>query len=271
MFDALPDELAHALTTAAPRLGPYGDVRYCAEVESTNDVALSVAAAGAAEGVSVIADAQRRGRGRRGQGWFSPPEAGIYLSVIVRPDAAHGLVPMLTIGAGVAVAEAVEVVSGLPVELKWPNDLVIGRPWRKLGGVLAEAVSTGARLDAVVVGVGINIRNTAFPPELAGRATSIETELGRGIDRGLLVVELLARLRAMMAHVRSGDHASVASRWRRLAASGLDASVQWAGPQGVRRGVARDIADDGALLVEAGGHLERIVGGPVTWEGLSVE
>jgi BirA family biotin operon repressor/biotin-[acetyl-CoA-carboxylase] ligase len=270
MFDPLPDELAHALAAGAPRLGPYADVRYCAEVDSTNDVALALASAGASEGVSVIADLQRRGRGRRGHDWFSPPEAGLYLSVIIRPDAVHGPVPMLTIGAGVAMAEAVADVCSLPVELKWPNDLVIGRPWRKLGGVLAEAASAGGRIDAVVVGVGINIRRAAYPRELADRVTSVETELGRGIDRGVLAVELLARLREVMAAVHAGDRAGVAARWRRFAAPGLDAPVRWSGPRGLCRGVARGIADDGALLVEADGHIQRVVAGAVTWEGLSI-
>src|SRR5690606_16318828 len=127
--DLLPDDLAAALDGATARLESFARVHYCHEVESTNDLALALAAEGAPEGVSVMAGAQRRGRGRRGHEWFSPPGVGLYLSVIVRPEMAPGPLPLLTIGAGVAMAEAVVATTGLPVELKWPNDLVIGRPW----------------------------------------------------------------------------------------------------------------------------------------------
>lgn len=271
MFEALPDDLADALALASPRLGPYASVHYVPETDSTNDVALSMVSGGAPEGTSVIADLQRRGRGRRGHDWFSPAEAGLYLSVIVRPDAAQGQLPMLTIGAGVAVAEAVSSVSRLPVELKWPNDLMIGRPWRKMGGVLAEAATSGTRIEAVVVGIGINIRPAAYPRELAGQVTAIEAELGRPIDRARLVVELLAQTRAVMSLIHAGHQRRVAQRWRRFASAGLDAPVRWREPRGVLRGTARDIDDEGALLVETATGSERVIAGAVTWEGLSRE
>lgn len=271
MFEPLPEELAHVLAAAAPRLGTYANVHYQAEVDSTNDLALSLAAAGAVEGTSVLADLQRRGRGRRGHDWYSPAEAGLYLSIVVRPTSPHGWLPMLTIGAGVAMAEAVSAVSGLPVELKWPNDLVIGRPWRKMGGVLAEGVSTGTRIDAVVVGMGINVRRAAYPRELAHRVTSIETELGRSVDRGTLAVELLERTRSIMSLVHAGRRREVGDRWRRFAHAGLNAAVRWDHPDGVRRGVATDIDDDGALLVAVSDGVERLMAGSVMWETLSVE
>lgn len=266
MFEPLPDEIAHALSVASARLGPYAGVHYRSDVDSTNDLALSLAAAGAAEGTSVLADLQRRGRGRRGHDWFSPAEAGLYLSVVVRPATTDGVLPMLTIGAGVAVAESVRTVSGLPVELKWPNDLVIGRPWRKMGGVLAEAVSVGARMDAVVVGMGINIRRAAYPAELADRVTSIETEIGRAVERATLVVELLAEMRAVLTLIHAGQQPRVADRWRAFARAGLGARVRWQTTQGERHGVAKDIDDQGALVVDVDGVDERIIAGAVTWE-----
>src|SRR5690606_14769661 len=132
-FDPVPDELAVALAREAGPLGPFARLRYCAVVESTNDVALALASAGEPEGTSVLAEQQTRGRGRRGRDWHSPPETGLYLSVVVRPPEASRAMAVVTLGAGVAVATAVRTISGLPVELKWPNDVVIGRPWRKLG------------------------------------------------------------------------------------------------------------------------------------------
>lgn len=267
MFEPLPEDLATALAGAAGRLGPYGRLHYRADVESTNDLALSLASAGAPEGTAVLADLQRQGRGRRGHGWFSPPEAGVYLSVIVRPARTEGGVPLLTIAAGVAMAEAVAAVSALPVELKWPNDLVIGRPWRKMGGVLAEAVTSGGHIDAVVVGTGINLRPSAYPPDLTRRATSIDTELGRAIERPGLVVELLARQREVMDLLHRGERSVVATRWERFAGPGLRMPVSWHEASGIRRGTAHGIDIDGALLVATDSGLARVVAGIVTWEG----
>jgi BirA family biotin operon repressor/biotin-[acetyl-CoA-carboxylase] ligase len=273
MSDSLPVDLSHALAEAAPRLGSFADVRYFAELDSTNDSALSLAAKGAAEGTSVLADAQRAGRGRQGHTWFSPPGAGMYLSLIVRPthvDAAGTALSLVTLAAGVAAAEAVSQVGGLPVELKWPNDVVIGRPWRKVGGLLCESVAAGGRIEAVVIGIGINLRPAAYPAEIAHRATSIETELGRPIDRASLVVACLARLRAAMERLREGRGDEVCREWRRFGRAGLEAApVRWHDQGAVRTGTARDIAEDGALLVERDGRVERLIAGEVTWDRLS--
>jgi BirA family biotin operon repressor/biotin-[acetyl-CoA-carboxylase] ligase len=269
-MDALPPDLANALVAAEPRLAGFAHLRYVADVDSTNDVALELANAGAPEGTAVLADRQRAGRGRRGQSWFSPPGAGLYLSVVARPDGAIEGLSLLTLAAGVAVAEAVLAMTALPVELKWPNDLVIGRPWRKLGGILCESAGAGARVDAVVIGVGLNVRQAAWPPELADRATSLEAELGRPFGRSDLVVELLARLREALDRLRAGERDWVSRDWRRFGRAGFGgAPVRWTDPQGVHHGLARDIDADGALVVEAGGVLERLVAGDVVWERLS--
>ncbi len=268
--DALPPDLIHALVAAEPRLAGFARLRYFAEVDSTNDIALALSSAGAPEGTSVLADVQRAGRGRRGRTWFSPPGAGLYLSVIVRLGGSVKTLPLLTLAAGVAAADAVTTTSGLPLELKWPNDLVSGRPWRKIGGLLCESVGSGAEVEAVVVGIGINLRQVAYPPEIADRATSIETELGRPIERAALVVELLARLRDALDRLRAGESRWVSDEWRRWGRAGLGgASVRWSEQGTERRGLARDIDDDGALLVESAGRIERLVAGEVTWERLS--
>ena len=190
MTERLPEDLARALSVARPRLGAFSAVRYAAEVDSTNDIAIELAQAGASHGTAVLADAQRAGRGRRGRVWFSPPGAGVYLSAVVRPPAAMAApLSLVTLAAGVATARAVAAATGLTSELKWPNDLVVGRPWRKLGGILCEAVGVGPSVDAIVLGVGLNLQHTAYPLDVAA-ATSIEDELGRAVDRPAVVVEL---------------------------------------------------------------------------------
>lgn len=258
MAHALPDDLAAALENVRV------DLRFFPEVDSTNDLALELADDGAADGVAVLANAQRAGRGRRGRVWFSPPGAGLYLSVVVR-SGEPGSLALLTLAAGVASAEAVRGVTGLPVELKWPNDLVVGRPWRKLAGILCE--SMGSRLDTVVVGIGINLLDAAYPPDLRGRATSIASELGRPVDRGPVVAACLIELKSRVMQLRQGEEAAVLDAWRRLGAAGLDrAPVRWQDQGSERRGRACGIDDAGALLVEAGGRIERIIAGEVTWD-----
>ena len=178
--------------------------------------------------------------------------------------------PLVTLAAGVAAARAVRALTSLPVELKWPNDLVIGRPWRKLGGVLCEAAGHGADVHAVVVGIGVNLRHVSFPREIAERATSIETELGRAVDRAPLVVELLASLRAAADGLHADDTETICRDWRQFAQAGLSgAGVRWRERDVERRGRATNIDRDGALLVECDGRIERVIAGEVTWEGLS--
>jgi BirA family biotin operon repressor/biotin-[acetyl-CoA-carboxylase] ligase len=267
MFEPLPADLQAAVSLAEPRLGRFNQLRYAAETDSTNDLALSLAVAGAPEGTAVLADFQKDGRGRRGSTWHSPSGAGLYLSVVIRPAGAGGAFRLLTLGVGVAVARAIHAVTALPVELKWPNDLVIGRPWRKLGGVLSEAAGT---IDAVVVGIGVNLLQAAYPPEIADRATSVEAELGRPVGRTPLVVELLAGLRTVVDTLQAGGEDAICRAWRELAGAGLSgAAVRWHDQTVERRGRARDIDTDGALLVESGGRLERLIAGEVRWEGLS--
>jgi BirA family biotin operon repressor/biotin-[acetyl-CoA-carboxylase] ligase len=268
--EPLPLDLAGAIAGAAPRLGGFARVTYLSDTASTNDVALSLAASGAPEGTAVLADLQRAGRGRRGGAWFSPPGAGVYLSVVVRPGALSGRLSIVTLAAGVAAAQAVVASTALPVELKWPNDLVIGRPWRKLGGLLCESVGAGASIDAVVVGIGINVRTAAYPIELADRATALETELGRSVDRAALVVATLQALHDVFDRLRSDGTEWVGEQWRRFGKAGLDgASIRWHDQSGERRGLARGLDETGALVVDCAGRTERLISGEVQWERLS--
>ena len=146
----VPSEIADALARAAGRLGRIGSqVLYFQTIGSTNDVAALLAEQAAGEGAVVFADEQTAGRGRRGHTWFSPLATGLYVSVVLAPRRARvdpeRATMLLTLAAGVALAEAIEVVGGLRVDLKWPNDLFVAR--RKLGGILAEAAGPGPAGD----------------------------------------------------------------------------------------------------------------------------
>jgi len=263
----LPADLAHALAAAAPRLGPFGRVEYCADVGSTNDLALARAAAGAPHGLVILADSQRTGRGRQGREWFSPPGAGLYLSAIVRRAAWGGALSLVTIAAGVAVARGLRAATGLALELKWPNDVVIGRPWRKVAGILCESASVGSRVDAVVMGIGVNVRRSAFPPALADRATALEMETDRPVDPAACAIEVLAALAEVVERIGQPDCGAILDAWREFGRAGLGgATVRWTDQQGERRGLVRDVDETGALVVESDGRMERLVAGEVSWE-----
>ena len=259
----VPEEFVEPLAAVAARLGIFSDRQFLwyPVLPSTNDVAGALAERGAREGCAVIANAQTAGRGRHGRAWASPPGAGLYLSAILRPPP-HA-VPLLTIAAGVAVAEGIQLATGLDSRMKWPNDVYVGE--RKLAGVLAEAGSSSAGVQHVVLGIGINIMPAAYPPDVAARATSIEAELGRGVDRGLLLAECLASLAARYRQLQAGEGEAVTQAWRARAGSTLGRSVEW-DAAGIRyQGVVQDIDATGALLVSTSEGVMRLFSGEVRW------
>jgi BirA family transcriptional regulator, biotin operon repressor / biotin---[acetyl-CoA-carboxylase] ligase len=240
----------------------FDHITHFATVSSTNDVAATLP-----EGAVVVADEQTAGRGRRGRQWFSPRGSGLYVSVVVAPsrsiDAARATA-LLTLAAGVAVAEGIGAAAGLPVQLKWPNDLYVGG--RKLGGILAEAATTGGAVERAVVGFGINIGNAAYPPDVADRATSIERELGgRPVDRERVLHGALASLAQRYDDLLAGRFDGILDAWRARAPTAAGARVTWTSAAGPVDGVTAGIDAAGALLVHAGGRTERIVAGEITW------
>jgi BirA family biotin operon repressor/biotin-[acetyl-CoA-carboxylase] ligase len=268
MSDPIPPEFAAALAGSAQRLGRLGSpAYYFIETSSTNDIAGFLAERDAAEGTIVLASAQTAGRGRLGREWFSPPGAGLYVSVIVREPAAA---PYLTLAGGVAVADGIRAASGLPVEIKWPNDIVApggsaSPRRRKLAGILAEASSGPGSIQHVVLGFGVNLRSAAYPVDIADRATSIETELGRRPDGPRVLVEILAKLSELIESLAARTPAPLLSRWRELAPSSRGTPVQWQGPEGWASGLSAGIADDGALLVRTNDSVQRVIAGEVKW------
>ena len=261
----LPPDLEAALTRHADRLGIFaGRVQYWTSVTSTSDIAARLADHGVEDGTAVLADAQTAGRGRHGRSWHSPPGAGLYLSLVL----AAGDGAYVTLMAGVAVAEAIRGVTGLRVEIKWPNDVVSVASgvtqWRKLAGILAESTRVGAAAERMIVGIGINVRRSERPPELAARATSLEEEIERPVDRGLLLVECLAALVSWRARLAAGGPDGLLTRWRELSPSSRGAMVTWHTLE-ERRGVTEGIDEAGALQVRTARGVERLVGGGVTW------
>jgi BirA family biotin operon repressor/biotin-[acetyl-CoA-carboxylase] ligase len=180
-------------------------------VASTNTLLLQAAAAGAAEGTVYVADEQTAGRGRGGHAWHSAAGEGLYLSALVKPPLPLRDALLLSLATGLAAWQAVNEVTGLDVDLRWPNDLLLAD--RKLGGILVEtAVDPGpdAQLRYAVIGIGINVHQQAFPPDLTALATSLDLESG-GIPtyRTPLAIALLRaldlELTQLEAHSNSTD------------------------------------------------------------------
>jgi len=224
---------------------------------STNTEAARQAAAGAPEGVAVVAREQTAGRGRQQRAWASPRDAGLYFSLVLRPAFEAARWPLITLAAALAVHDALREACLLKTDIKWPNDLLARG--RKLCGILAETAET-PRGRACVLGVGINLNDRAFPPDLEGRATSVEAEAGRAPDREALLRSLTRALDFWYTALGGDDGARrvvVAWESRSSYARGARVRVRLAGE--TFDGLTRGLEPDGALRVETDARQIRIV------------
>jgi BirA family biotin operon repressor/biotin-[acetyl-CoA-carboxylase] ligase len=180
----------------------HGQLRHYFRVNSTNALAMQAGQAGAAEGTVFFAEEQTAGRGRGGHDWHSAPSTGIYVSILLRPAMAPAEVLTLSLMTGLAVAAAVEETTRLKPDLRWPNDLLLSRAAytadggcisqeRKVCGILTELNAEATRIRFVVVGIGINVNQREFPPELAEIATSLRLESEKDWSRVQLAAALL--------------------------------------------------------------------------------
>lgn len=172
-------------------------------IDSTNNFAKSLAQLDAVHGTTVISEVQTQGKGRMGRSFHSPIGMGIYMSVVLRPKLSieHSL--LITSCAAVAVAEAVELVTGLDCRIKWVNDIYVGN--RKLCGILTEAsvnVEQGG-LDYAIVGIGLNVQNTIFPKNISDIATSLYLETGKKFSKSQLAAEILNKLEEHMDKIQN--------------------------------------------------------------------
>lgn len=237
----------------------FGAVRWVAETGSTNSDLLAQAASGAPDGLVLATEHQTAGRGTKGRVWTDRPGAQLMVSVLVRPQ---GLRPQalgrLTMAWGIAACEAAEVVAGVRLGLKWPNDLYDAPGERKLAGVLAESSLSGSHVDAVVIGMGMNV-NGGVPEGLAVPGTSLAELAGRDVDRVDLLVALLGSFETLL-----GERAElVPALYRRWSVTiGRAVRVELGGD--AVTGVADAVTDDGHLVVDVDGQLVTFASGDVT-------
>jgi BirA family biotin operon repressor/biotin-[acetyl-CoA-carboxylase] ligase len=229
---------------------------------STNDDAKRAAREGAPHGAAFIANAQSGGRGRLGRSWFSPPGENLYVSYVLRPSFDPKRIPLATLTAGLAVADAVAPrVATRRVGLKWPNDVYVDG--RKVAGILCEAQVVDGRPAWIVVGIGINVRTRSFPAELAERATSLAMSGASALDRGDLFVDLTRALVHRLAMLGDGKVPElIAAFAAKDELAGETITVDGAPATALR------IAEDGALVIRrADGREDRCVAGEVQIAG----
>jgi BirA family biotin operon repressor/biotin-[acetyl-CoA-carboxylase] ligase len=233
-------------------------VIYYPSLPSTNDAAKEEAQKGAKEGTVIVADEQTAGRGRIRRGWLSP-QGSIALSIILHPEVAY--LPSLIMVASLGVVHAVEKVTGLKAEIKWPNDVLI--KGKKVCGILIESEVKGRRVDYAVLGIGINVNiKLSDFPEIQPSATSLSHELGEKVSRLELLRCLLAEIERLYLALPSGD--SVYREWRDNLVT-LGKRVKVSSVETTYEGTAESVASDGSLLLrQPDGSLTKIVAGDVT-------
>jgi BirA family biotin operon repressor/biotin-[acetyl-CoA-carboxylase] ligase len=215
---------------------------------STNTEAARQATAGAPEGLCIVAREQTAGRGRQARIWVSPPDAGLYFSIVLRPRLAPAHWPVITLAAALAVRDALAEACALTPDIKWPNDLLADG--RKLCGILAEVVET-ERGRACIVGIGINLTAHAYPPELQAHATSVAAATGITPDREALLAALLRHLALTYAQLHAADGAAEIMRaWSLASSYATGKRVRVETGAETFTGTTRGLEPDGALRVE---------------------
>jgi len=241
MFDlsTLEAALAHTIFS--------GNLRFAPVTDSTNNDALTAARAGAPHGSVWFADEQSAGRGRGGNAWRSAAGEGLYVSVLLRLPIPTARLLLLPLAAGLAAADAVRAVSGIEIDLRWPNDLLIGP--RKTGGILVEANLESKNQPYAVVGIGINVQQHTFPSSLATPATSLDLEAGRAISRQTLLVALLKSLEREASALADATAArEIPARVEQASTWIRGRNVQVHGPQSCT-GVTAGLDENGFLRV----------------------
>ena len=229
---------------------------------STNTEVARLAVEGAEAGLAIVADEQTAGRGRLQRAWSSPKGAGLYFSILLRPTFVLDRWPLITFVAALATGDALLAASQVETDIKWPNDLLAND--RKICGILAEAIETPTG-RALVLGIGINLTNEAFPAELIDVATSVANESGRAAEREAILSALLQALARWYSLLQEPDGAEkIVAAWSSRSSFAAGKLVQVTNGDEVLQGHTRGIENDGALRLETTQGIQLIRAGDVT-------
>lgn len=243
-------------------------IHYEPTITSTNDVLKQMAAQGAPHGTVLIAGHQTGGRGRLGRTFLSPPDVGIYLSVLLRPSCPPNQLMHLTCAAGNAACDAMESVAGIRPGIKWTNDIVCQK--RKLAGILTEIIFGGMqKIDCAIIGIGINCNQSPgdFPEEIREIAGSLAMVSGKNINRAAVAAAMVDSFAKMDANLLSERDAIIARYRKNCITIGQDVSIVRG--ESVRYGKALDVDENGGLIVAfLDGAVEVVSSGEVSVRGL---
>lgn len=236
------------------------------EIDSTNSEAKRLAEQGASDGTLITANSQSAGKGRRGRVWESPIGSTISMSLVLRPDIAPSKASMLTLVMAISVAKAIEKVSGLDTQIKWPNDIIIHK--KKVCGILTEMSAEMSGIRYVIIGCGINTGSIDFPPELEDKATSLLLE-GKTVMRASLVAEVLSCFEEEYERfLRTGNLSPLLEEYNsRLVNIGKEVKIL--DPLQEYQAVSEGINESGELIVtKEDGTKQEIFAGEVSVRGI---
>jgi BirA family transcriptional regulator, biotin operon repressor / biotin---[acetyl-CoA-carboxylase] ligase len=254
----IPTPQAVRAQLAGSRFG--SRIHHFYSIDSTMNEAGRLAAQGAPEGTLVVAEEQTAGRGRFGRHWHSENGAGLYFTLILRPALLPAQAPVLTLLAGVAVAEAIQDLSQLSVDLRWPNDAMIHE--KKCAGILVEMTAEPLRIAHVLMGVGINVNHRRIPAELQAEATSLLREAGRAFSRLELLISVLKRLEHYYNRFLEQGPAAVLARFEEISSYARGKRVRVTDAATPLAGITEGLTPEGILLVRGeDGQLERVLAG----------
>lgn len=242
-------------------------LHYHESVESTQKIAHKLAYENAEEGTVVIAEEQTAGRGRMDRKWHSPKYSGVWMSVILRPKLPIPKAPQLTLIAAVGVVQAIEEVTGLIPEIKWPNDILI--KGRKITGILTELQAESDRINSIIIGIGINVntKREDFPAEIGLIASSLAMELGGMVDREKLIRSILEKLERLYTLYLDKGFFPIKLMWESYAVS-IGKNITARTLTGEIRGKAIGITDDGVLQIkDSAGTVHLIYSADISIDG----
>ena len=259
----VPDVLTPQAVRSVLHHGQFGcRIHHCYTVDSTMNEGARLAIKKAPHGTLVVAEEQTAGRGRFGRIWVSEKSAGIYFTLILRPSLSPAMAPILTLLAGVAVAEAVQEVSQLSTDLRWPNDVMLHD--KKCAGILVEMTAEPEKIAHVLLGIGVNVNHTRIPPELAEEATSLRLEAGRTFSRLALLSSVLKRLEQHYDRLQQQGATPIVQRFREISSYARGKRVKVTDDARILIGVTEGLTPEGILLVRRDdGVTEKVLSGQV--------
>jgi BirA family biotin operon repressor/biotin-[acetyl-CoA-carboxylase] ligase len=264
----LPDVMLPQLIRPRLRTAAIGRSLYhFFKVDSTNAFAARLLSHGrrVPDGTVILAESQSAGRGRLGRNWYSEPETGLYFSLILRPKTPPGLAPLFTLAAAVAMHNAVEVQTGLDVDIKWPNDLLIGK--LKFCGILAEIHAELDFVKTLVIGIGVNVNQCGMPDDIAQRATSLRLASEHEQSRVEIFLEFSEQFERLHHEFEAGGPAVIIDAWTRHSSFAFGRKLEINDGVRMLSGVTRGLNSFGALRLEKDGRIDDVYSGDVIrWE-----